>query len=236
MATQSTRTRSYDMVAAEFASHRELLPTTISEPPEIPDDVRALLAEDESQTFEVKAAGLTNMDRWIKGDGRQVETKDAIRRVGRAIVALLNTDGGVVLLGALEETKFPKGEDRHGRLRARSALRVGSFLAVGVDHEIERRGGWDPYVLHLRRQLLHRIGEDAGFWVEQFEKRLVKVSNSDVRTLVAIPVRKPDRWFSLDGEEFIVRRGPESVKLDQSEIQQWIRVTGPRGGWRTPAG
>jgi hypothetical protein len=142
----------------------------------------------------------------------------------------------VVLLGALEESKFPKAEDKNGRLKERSALRVGSFLAVGVDQEIDRRGGWDPYVLHLRRQLRQRIGADADFWVGPFEKRLVKVSKSDTRTLVAIPVRKPDKWFWLDGEEFVVRRGPESVKLNQDEAQHWIRVTGPRGGWRTPSG
>lgn len=232
----TTRTVTYTISTPGFVAHREVLPVPDAVgPAEAHMDTHELLALEESQTFEVKGSGLVNLERWIKGSGEFNEESKVTDSVARAIVALLNSDGGVVLIGALEETEFPEDSDERGHLGKFENLRIGNYLCIGVDKEMKRRKGWDPYVRHLRRELLNRIGGGGEFWIEEFQKRVVKTSDGGLKTLVVIPVKKPDEWFWLKGQDFVIRRGPESPTLNGPGVNSYQRITGERGGWRSSA-
>jgi len=228
----ATRTITYMISTPGFVAHCEQLPVKEPDTPVIPEDAVELLSKEESQTFEVKGSGLTNLDRWIKGSGEHTDSDQAVSSVARAIVSLLNASGGIVLLGALEESKYPEESDKNERLGDYKDLRLGNYLCIGVDREMKRKGGWDDYVRHLRSKVLKRIGGGSGFWVGEFEKRVVTTPDGRSRTLVGIPVRRPDEWFWMDGDAFIVRRGPESERLKGKEMSDYMRVAGARGGWR----
>jgi hypothetical protein len=232
----ATRTVTYTVPTPKFVAHREVFPVSLAEAPLVPEDGRELLEREESQTFEVKGSGLVNLERWIKGDGEWSEEPKILDGIAQAVVALLNSNGGIVVLGALEEADFPEDSDPHARLGDYLDLQIGQYLCFGVDREMKKRKGWDPYVRHLRRQLLQRIGGGSDFWLPPFEKREVVSLRGETKTLVAIPVPEPDEWFWLNGKDFAIRRGPESPKLKGPEVQIYMRVMGERGGWRSTSG
>ena len=228
-----TRTFTYTISTPGFVAHREQLPVPEREFPEIPTDAREMLSWEESEEFEVKGSGLTNLARWINEGGPFTESDQSVTRLARAVASLLNTKGGLVLLGALEEAKFPDESGKRKRLGDYAEIRVGNYLCIGVDREMKRKGGWDAYVRHLRAKVLKQIGPGADFWVGEFEKRKVVTPDGNSRTLVVIPVLKSEEWFWLDGDVFIVRRGPESTRLKGKEANDYQRVMGIRGGWPT---
>ncbi|HEX5374582.1 MAG TPA: hypothetical protein VFW48_00320 [Solirubrobacterales bacterium] len=232
MGIVATRTFTYGIATVSFVARREILPVEEPDTPLVPEDPMEMLAEEESQTLEVKGSGLTNLDRWIKHGGKHADDERTVVQLARAIVSLLNSAGGVVLLGGLEESKYPKEEDEHGRLGDYADIRLGNYLCLGIDREMKRRGGWDSYVRHLRKKLLKRIGGGSDFWIGPFEKRTVITPDGQTRTLLAIPVGQPDEWFWLDKDAFIVRRGPESKRLKGKEMTDYMRVMGPRGGFQ----
>ncbi len=231
MGIVATRTFTYGMATPSFVAHRELLPVEEPDTPEIPEDPMEMLSQEESHTFEVKGSGLTNLDRWIKGGGKHADDDHTTGQLARALVSLLNSAGGIVLLGALEEAKYPE-EDDEGRLGDYADLRMGNYLCLGIDQEMKRRGGWDSYVRHLRQKLLKQIGGGSDFWIGPFEKRPVKTPDGRTRTLLGIPVRQPDEWFWFDNDAFVVRRGPESERLSGKDAADYMRVMGPRGGFQ----
>jgi hypothetical protein len=232
MSIVATRTFTYGIATAGFVARREVLPVEEPDTPPVPEDVMEMLAEEESQTLEVKGSGLTNLDRWIKHGGKHADDERSVVQLSRAIASLLNAAGGVVLLGALEEAKYPKEEDKHNHLGSYAGLRLGNYLCLGIDKEMARKGGWDPYVRHLRKKITKRIGGGSDFWIGPFEKRTVETPDGETRTLLAIPVGQPDEWFWLDRDAFVVRRGPESKRLSGKEMTEYMRVMGPRGGFR----
>ncbi len=232
MGIVATRTFTYGIATAGFVARREALPVEEPDTPPVPKDPMEMLIEEESQTLEVKGSGLTNLDRWIKQGGKHADDERTVIQLSRAIVSLLNSAGGVVLLGGLEEAKYPKEDDAHNRLGDYDGIRLGNYLCLGIDREMERKGGWDPYVRHLRKKLLKRVGGGSDFWIGPFEKRTVITPDGTTRTLLAIPVGQPDEWFWLDQDAFVVRRGPESKRLLGKEMTEYMRVMGPRGGFR----
>ena len=233
VAMHATRTVTYNVPTSRFVSHREIFPVSLPSPPDVPDDVEELFERDESQTFEVKGSGLVNLDRWVNQRGKLTESDKVTDSLAKAVVALLNSNGGIVLLGALEEKDFPEDGNGPRRFGAYSDIRIGNYLCVGVDREVRKRRGWDPYVRHLRRKLLEQIGGGSEFWIKPFEKRTITTRDGERRTLVAVPVLEPDEWFWLRGRDFVVRRGPECETLNGPEMTVYMRVTGERGGWRS---
>jgi hypothetical protein len=231
MGIVATRTVTYGISTPGWVAHRETIAIPDLKPQAVPDDPVEMLSWEESQTFEVKGSGLFDLDGWIKRD-ECVDEEKIIKVLARAVVALLNSGGGIVLLGALEEEKYPEASDKHKRLGNYESLRIGNYLCIGIDREMKKRGGWDPYVRHLRQKLLKHIRGSSEFWVEPFQKRVVTCPDGRRRTLLAIPIVQPDEWFYLDDDAFIVRRGPATSRLRGKEMTDYMRVLGPRGGWR----
>ncbi|MGC1166735.1 MAG: hypothetical protein WA862_11570 [Solirubrobacterales bacterium] len=110
--------------------------------------VEELLKEPEGLTLEVKSSSFVNVDRWLLGDGN-LEASDEVfdKGVAKAVLGMLNAEGGEVVIGAIEKGKYP-GVDLS------QLPSVGEYACVGVDLEYgEVAADWDSYALHLGDKL-----------------------------------------------------------------------------------
>lgn len=145
------------------------------------------------------------------GEGKGVEFKSTVRvnlksnKVGKeielawlkAVVAFLNTSGGVLILGV----------DDAGRLLG---LENDDF-----DNE-------DHCLLHIKNLFNQHLGADL---TPYYTATLVSVDGRYVVMLECLPSREPVFLRIGKNEEFYIRSGPSSIKLSPSQIVQYVTKT-----------
>lgn len=175
-------------------------------------DIEHLLRQEEGPRFEVKAAAFTELRRLGSGvDPEELpRSKGAVDSLMKAIVAFLNTEGGDLLVGAVEE----KAVERLSRLRASrlvsSAPHRGRYLVTGIDHELD--GDTDRYLRRLLDHCRAAIEPDPSVFLE------IGIERVEDRTICLIQVAgAPREWFYFRTKEsslqFLVRRGPAVMEL-----------------------
>jgi len=178
------------------------LPADPEEQPRAPS-ARELLEGDEDQKLEVKGSALVNIDRWFRGDGEKViEDEVLLKGVVRACVALLNTDGGHVVIGAVEA-------DRYSDVDLSEVPRVGNFACIGVDPEFGLvASNWDRYALSL--------GDRINAAIEPPPTGLFSLLASRVgdRTLAVITVRATaGSWYYVKDDPRLYLREGNATKV-----------------------
>ncbi len=108
--------------------------------------VKKLVARDESETLEFKGSLSLDVKRLLLGDGvtggaRGLEDEGVLR----SIVAMLNSKGGEVVVGVLEQVDFARSGRRASGSRC---LRIEDKLILGLDMEYDKKG-WDGYQRRL---------------------------------------------------------------------------------------
>lgn len=140
------------------------------------------LAEGETHEVEVKASAFTSVMRWLQ-DGTKPKPEDAVAdSLLRAVTGLLNADGGAVVVGALERSRF----DSHERLEGRP--RLGEWVVCGIEGDVDG-GDWDRWQRRLWNLLESRIEPSAMQWVS--------IARADIegRTVGMVSVKAGNRWF-----------------------------------------
>jgi hypothetical protein len=122
-----------------------------------PVEVRSLLARGEDQSLEIKASARLDWSRYLSGDNQLVRS-DRVLNEGliKALVGLLNTDGGHVILGALEADRVFNNRRAREHPALQTYPQVGSFICVGINDEYGD-AGWDKFVLGLQDLINARI-------------------------------------------------------------------------------
>ncbi len=152
------------------------------------------------------------MDYIRSGEGDRVEFKSTVRtnlRSGKpgkeielawlkALVAFLNSEGGVVLLGV----------DDTGRI-----------VGVGPDN-FENS---DRCLLHVKNLINQHIGAEFSSFMTI---TLVEVDEKEVVMIECAPSKKPVFLKMGKNEEFFVRTGPSSVKLSPSQTISYLQHSG----------
>jgi len=156
---------------------------------------------------------LMRLHDYIKeGEGEAIEFKSTVRtnlkngKAGKeielawlkAVVAFLNSDGGVVLLGV----------DDTGRI-----------LGVGQDGFESS----DRCLLHIKNLINQHIGAEFSNFINI---TLVDLDDKQVVMLEVEPSTKPVFLRIGKNEEFYVRTGPSSVKLTPSQTISYLQHTG----------
>jgi hypothetical protein len=174
---------------------RDELPVEATESRQSPS-ARELLERDEGQTLEVKASAFVNIHRWLQGAR---EADDALFKSGviRAVVGMLNAEGGEVVIGALEKDRFPD-------LDLDEFPVVGAYSCIGVDIEFGIVApNWDKYALHL--------GNKMNAAVEPPPTGLVTIERDEVdgKSLAILKVRATSgTWYYVkDDPKLYVREG-----------------------------
>lgn len=230
--------RTYTMVVAswELLPFRDELPLAQA----LRDEEIAIeeaLTRPEGLRVEVKGSAFVNFDRMLLG-GRDLEEDPRITHsVLRTIAAMLNTEGGTLVIGALEPERYANCE------QLAEWPRLGEYACAGIHHDwgiwANGRGngrgtGWDRFDRELNKRIADRIQPLASTWLRITLERVGDVP------LARVVVKRPDRhWYhvhALDPDkrgfasggqrrtEFFVRRGGSSVVLDGVDADEYKRM------------
>jgi len=112
----------------------------------------------------------------------------------KAIVAFLNTDGGVLIVGVEDD---------------------GNVLGTAAD----RFDNDDKYLLHVNNRINQHIGMEH---LRDIRFGLVSLGDDRVLVVECLPSRDPVFLMSGNAEDFYVRAGPGSRKLSTSEVLAYM--------------
>jgi len=154
-----------------------------------PDRIRGIVREGESKRREFKETLSLDVKKQTKE--KYIETSAL-----KTVVALLNSDGGTLLIGVADNGLIP-----------------------GIDHEIVKfhKGNTDNFLKHLKNVLKNRVGEEH---YPYFDYQLVSV---DEKHILEIECRQAEDPCYLDGSEFYVRTNPATDKLEGPKLVEYVR-------------
>ena len=185
--------------------------------------IEELLEEKESNTLEVKGTTFVDINRWILGDGKIVMS-DKITNEGvlKAIVGLLNAQGGEIVVGALEKSKY-KNKKAKDKLIAFPIC--ADYILCGIEMDYQDKD-WDFFQLRLQDILQTRINPSPSPWIN------VKREQFKGKDMCVLSIRQPNRnWFYVVDEHklsrFYVREGGRTRELSGSEADLY-KSTNPR--------
>lgn len=196
-------------------------------------DPLLLLKHGESHVIEVKASAKLDWKRWLSTDEPSPHDSEEVLNDGviRAIVGMLNADGGHIVIGALEaDRQFGayKATD-HPKL-ALFTERYGEYICVGINDEASyRKREWDGYRLQLQEVIAERIEPAPAGAIS-----LTRWTLDDGRELCVVGVQ-PNRstWFYRvsgpgDVATFFVREDGRTVAYAGGTADAYKRSR-PRG-------
>lgn len=174
-------------------------------------DLKSWLMEGESDTLEFKASAFTDIDHKVGRRNLPRGRPDQVHEIAKAVVGLLNADGGAVIIGVAELDKYKADQ----LLRPYpEAVAVMEYMIIGVDAEFPR-GGWDQYQRSLARDLRKAIDGEIDGWVKYQHLKY------EGRTVCIIRVRRPPAFFYVNSRdkngsvtpEFVGRIGGETRRM-----------------------
>lgn len=199
--------RPYTYISANEALllFQDQIPASADRPDPSERPLRDYLSQDESEFVEVKGSAHVDIGRWVH-TGEVQRADDVTNRVVQAVVGMLNADGGVIVVGALELKRFPEWK---GMERLQVPV-VGDYLVVGLEIDFAGKG-WDEYARRLQMVIRSRIDPSP--------TGLVALSKGEIegRTLCVVAVQATDReWFYFreanTAARFLVRQGSETLE------------------------
>lgn len=185
--------------------------------PQAKADASALLRAGENRSVDVRPTLLTPLDPWLKGDEPLKERREyANRAVLPTIVALLNSGGGSVVIGAVEQARYRERPEVLARLGDPPSL--GDYWVIGLLDPTYVEHGWDAWHKRLH-DLLGYIDPNPGVLIQA---RLEGVLGREV---CVIDVDDPgDTAFFLrqrgEGATYYARQGGASRELQGAMIDE----------------
>jgi hypothetical protein len=207
------RTTTYPIVRQELVPFSDAIaPSLVSQSASRPS-IEELLAQDEDERLEVKATAFAPLEPWLSTGAEPVEAKGFFdKSILRAVVALLNSSGGTVVIGALEDVKV-RGISPEQDQRLEPLPVIGQYVAVGlVDPSFVERG-WDHYARRIIDLLDQRIAP------KPVARGVVAVERAALagKDFCLLRVEPDDRWYygrpDTRTASFFVRSGARSIEL-----------------------
>jgi len=152
------------------------------------DKVYAFIREGESKHIEFKETLSLDVKKQTKE--KYIETSAL-----KTVVAFLNTEGGVLIIGVSDEGK-----------------------TTGINDEIERfYKNIDKFLLHWKTLLKERIGEENYPFIEY---RVVKVAE---KMVLWVECQESPAPCYLDQNDFYVRTNPATDKLEGPKLVEYVK-------------
>lgn len=196
-------------------------------PPRIPPSARDYLDRPEGRNFEAKGSAFAPLEGWLgRGKGAPddhglSESKGFFRdTIAKTVVAMLNSEGGTLVVGVLELDKFTRQSSEVLERLAELPV-AGRYCVLGLQDPIFLQKDWDGFELKFNRLLKESIyGEVAD---------LVHVSRDwhSRRPLAVIQIEHAEMtqgFYLRDGDDrrFFIRRGGSSDELHGPDIVHYI--------------
>lgn len=186
-------------------------------------DVERLLRQQEGQRLEVKGSAFTELHNWLVNGKRTRRTKrpatdpnnKAVNSLMRAIASMLNSDGGHIVVGALERSKYG-GEKQFQELPTLKPKSPYGILGLDFDYG---DGDWDSFARTLRTAIDARFDPIPGpRWLR------IRQAEAAGRELCVIDVAKPDEWvYAKVGKKGSGEKGKRRNSLKRGF---YVRVDG----------
>ena len=216
------RTTSYSCGSPDLLMFQDVIPraSTRRRPEQIPfRRVEDLLRLDESMTLEVKGSAFAPLEPHLLQGEELLESPTFFNRsVLKTIVGFLNSEGGTIVIGALERGRF---QHRAMVDDAPEFREIGAYLCAGIIDPVYRRKGWDSY----ERKMSEAIEKN----ISPAPDSLVQIRNEEVAGLIfcVIDVAPGHNigWHYVDadggGPQFMVRRGARTIHLQGVEADKY---------------
>jgi hypothetical protein len=160
------------------------------------DRLEAYIGQEEHVRLEFKSS------KGLKQD-KESEKKDAINAITKEVVALINTDGGEVLIGIEEEPR-----------------QKGAKSAVGRASKIEGVSRTVMDAKRLNQMICDRISPATGSLVNVFPITLYDADEEAENLAFAIEVGAGNTAYQFSGDKiYYGRRGSESIPLDDKDVR-----------------
>ncbi len=145
---------------------------------------------------------------------KKVANKEiALKGVLKAIVGFLNTEGGKVVIGAIEKSQYPKLPDNFLALFPEYQ----NYYLPGIEIELDKKGV-DDYLLKVRNLIEQHIARDLADIVTS----TVAILNGKTLCLIEI-AEVSDRWYYLNKNDFFVRDGNRTILLQGEDADKYKR-------------
>jgi hypothetical protein len=223
------RTYTYVSALDSLPLFEEHIPSDVSTVDVSAKPVEAYLQADESQEVEVKASAFVDIKQWVftgKCSSSEEITNEGILR---AIVGMLNAGGGTIVIGALEQKRFPDWRDKE---RLSKLPEVGEYLCCGIELDFQGKD-WDFYARKLKTVVNNRIEPPPTGLITVVRAHADDANLAGVEFCV-ISVQETDReWFYLRtapeaNERFLVRFGNETLEYS-GPVADGYKRSRPRG-------
>lgn len=189
----------------------------------VPRDVRALLEGTEREIVEVVGSLFAPLEPWLTSGVDLEESRTyPLKGVLKAIVALLNSDGGTVIIGAVERDRYSGHKAAAERLHGYP--KIGRYWIVGLLDPTYREHGEDSWSRRLHDLITAKIDPSPGVLVQARIERLMD------QEVCVIDVDDPgDQAFYLrtdpDRADYYARQGTSVVRLVGSSIDAHRKQT-----------
>lgn len=183
------------------------------------------LQEEESRKLEVKGSAFVKVETWLNTKKPKFDKKLLAEGVLRTIVGMLNSEGGAIVIGALEAREpflaaakkgkpladFPNFEDRY------------FIFGLAADYHVSgSTKDWDSFVQRLNSHIGERITPQAHPWLT------IEGNDFMGQPMAVVSVREPDSaWFYLKNENqehFHVRQENRTVVLSGAAADEYKRA------------
>lgn len=187
-------------------------------------DIDWVLSEGETARIEFKAGVFSNVGRWLH-TGKRDDDGGSLKSFAKAVTAMLNGEGGVVVSGLLEASSRNYANEP----KLANEPRRGDLIVLGLEFEWAdwKRQTADEFMNRLRQKLQAMIEPDPIDYLTmhpfEVEGRIVCV--------IAVQRELPVWFYFKDGKElrFPVRRDASSEFLSGPDVDRYKNLHGPRG-------
>lgn len=207
-------TTTYTVISEDFVCYQDRLAI----PSPRSSDATALLKGSETGQFEVKGSLAAPLKPWLEKKAAldKLTNSKSLPNEGvlKSIVGLLNSGGGTVVVGALEEASYLEEADALEQLATLPA--IGGHRIVGLVDPTYVKSGWDKWNLKLRSLIRSRIDPNPGVLIES------RCEEIEGRPVCVIDIDDPG-----DEGEFYLQVGKTGSFFYGREGTQVHHLTGP---------
>ncbi len=174
-------------------------------PPLTERDIRDCLEKPESGRVEVKGSVQQDLRAYLAdGTVKKMDPKDGVDPILKTIAGFLNTDGGLLLIGAVEEIHF-KGTDLS------AYPQIGDHRLTGIDVDMD----FDKAERTVTNKIRQHISSVAS--------RMCKISYFSIegKELMAVEVGKCPMLQDYQGNIY-VRENAQTRQLTGAEVAEFV--------------
>lgn len=196
--------------------------------------IESLLVHPEGNHLEVKGSAFIDLRRRVYTS--EVKSDPGVTAsIIKTIVAFLNTDGGTLVIGALEEADFYKALDKLEDAFGKTPV-IDNYRIVGINHEYSRKG-FDGYELALRDALLNQVDPNS---VAQDNIRIRRARYEDRDLCVITILESTTPMYAIENpgsiHRFYVRQGNRTMELKGSARDAYQRERNARDTYQRERG